>query len=50
MTNAESEPVPAIPDDVELPDPANSIDHADVAPIEEVDYGDPPESATDSGQ
>lgn len=34
-----------MPQDVELPNPQNSIDHADVAPIEEVNYDDASKSA-----
>lgn len=31
---------PKKPEGVELPNPQNSIDHEDVAPIEEVNYDD----------
>lgn len=30
-----------VPDGVDLPDPTLSVETPDVAPIEEVDYGDP---------
>lgn len=37
-----------IPDGVELPNPQDSIDHEDVAPIEEVKYDDASKSSEQS--
>lgn len=36
-----------IPEGVELPDPTNSIEHEDVAPIQEIYYDDTTESTSE---